>query len=141
MTARPSVCSGPKAARRTDMRSTARAFCLLTAAVAFLVPAPRGTPDTPGTLAPRPGRVRVVGHTLVDGKGPFLGLGVSYFTALRRCKYDRPRLESDLAFLSRQGFRYYRMLSMVGWNPAWDGLEIAPVAFTSRAGKRVEVWP
>ena len=33
------------------------------------------------------------------------------------------------------------MLSMVGWNRAWDGLEIAPVTFTSRAGKRVEAWP
>jgi hypothetical protein len=33
------------------------------------------------------------------------------------------------------------MLSMVGHNRAWDGLEIAPVAFTSREDKRVEAWP
>jgi hypothetical protein len=89
----------------------------------------------------RTGRVRVEGHSLVDRSGPFLGLGVSYFTALWRCRYDRKRLESDLAFLSRQGFNYYRMLSMVGWYPAWAGREIAPVTFTSRAGKHVYAWP
>jgi hypothetical protein len=91
--------------------------------------------------ASRSGRVRVAGHSLVDDEGPFLGLGVSYFTALRRCRHDRKRLESDLAYLSRQGFNYYRMLSMVGWHSAWDGLEIAPVSFTSRSGKKVEAWP
>jgi hypothetical protein len=37
----------------------------------------------------------------MDG-GPFLGLGVPYLTALHRCRHDRKRLESDLAFLSRQ---------------------------------------
>jgi hypothetical protein len=31
-----------------------------------------------------------------DDDGPFLGLGASYFTALWRYMYDRPRLESDL---------------------------------------------
>ncbi len=85
----------------------------------------------------RAGAVRVVDHALVDDGGSFLGLGVSYFTALSRCRNDRARLESDLRFLSEQGFNYYRMLSMV----AWDGLEIAPVTFTNRAGKRVEAWP
>ena len=53
-------------------------------------------------------------HSFADDNGPFLGLGVSYFTALWRCKHDRPRLEKDLAFLAKQGFNYYRMLSMVG---------------------------
>jgi hypothetical protein len=87
------------------------------------------------------GRVRVMGHSLADDSGPFLALGVSYFTALSRCKRDRPRLEQDLAFLAGQGFNYYRMLSMVGYYPAWEGLEIAPVTFTNKAGKPVEVWP
>ncbi len=91
--------------------------------------------------AKRTGPVRVVDHVLSDDGGPFLGLGVSYMTALSRCRHDRPRLESDLAFLSKQGFNYYRMLSMVGWHSAWDGFEIAPVSFTSRAGKRVDAWP
>jgi hypothetical protein len=89
----------------------------------------------------RAGRVRVVGHSLADDGGPFLGLGVSYFPALWRCKHDRQRLQSDLAFLSRQGFNYYRMLSMVGWYGAWSGREIAPVSFTNRDGKRVDAWP
>jgi hypothetical protein len=94
-----------------------------------------------GSVASRTGRVRVVGHSLADDEGPFLGLGASYFSALWRCRNDRPRLEEDLSFLSRQGFNYYRMLSMVGWNPAWNGLEIAPVSFTSRQGKQVQAWP
>ena len=89
----------------------------------------------------RKGPVRVEGNALADDNGPFLGLGASYFTALWRCKHDRPRLEADLAFLSKQGFNYYRMLSMVGHHPAWDGREIAPAAFTRRDGKRVEAWP
>ena len=33
------------------------------------------------------------------------------------------------------------MLSMVGHHPAWEGREIAPVAFTTRDGRRVEAWP
>lgn len=89
----------------------------------------------------RSGLVRVVEHGLQDDGGPFLGLGVSYFPALWRCRNDRPRLEQDLAFLSRQGFNYYRLLSMVGWHPAWSGREIAPVSFTNRAGKLVAAWP
>jgi hypothetical protein len=60
---------------------------------------------------------------------------------LWRCKNDRARLESDFDFLSRHGFNYYRMLSMVGYYPAWDGREIAPVSFANREGKRVEAWP
>ena len=102
--------------------------------------APVKEPAALGQTA-RAGRVRVVDHSLVDDNGPFLGLGVSYFTALWRYHNDRPRLESDLAFLSQQGFNYTRILSMVGWNRAWDGLEIAPVAFTSREGKTVAAWP
>jgi hypothetical protein len=88
----------------------------------------------------RTGLVRVVGHSLADDEGPFLGLGASYFTALWRCKNDRPRLEADLEFLSQQRFNYYRMLSMVGYHPAWDGREIAPVPFVNRENKRVAAW-
>jgi hypothetical protein len=92
---------------------------------------------TPG----RPGRVRIDDHSLVDDDGPFLGLGVSYFTALWRSKHDPARLETDLEYLARQGFNYYRMLSMVGHHPAWDGREIAPVSYTRRDGKRIDAWP
>jgi hypothetical protein len=89
----------------------------------------------------RTGLVRLDAHSLVDDQGPFLGLGISYFTALWRCKHDRRRLEADLAFLSDCGFNYYRMLSMVGHHSAWDGREIAPVTFVNRDDKRLEAWP
>ena len=107
------------------------------------VPASFAAERGPGRAlaAHRTGPVRVDGHALADDGGPFLGLGASYFTALWRCKHDRPRLEADLAFLARQGFNYYRMLSMVGYYPAWEGLEIAPVPFTTRDDRRVEAWP
>src|SRR5687768_6951530 len=85
----------------------------------------------------RTGLVRIDGHSLTDDQGPFLGLGASYFTALWRSKHDRARLEADLEFLSRQGFNYYRMLSMVGHHPAWENRQIAPAPFTDRDGNRV----
>jgi hypothetical protein len=81
--------------------------------------------------------VRLRGRSFCDDHGPFLGLGASYFQALRHAKYDRARLEKNLAILASKGFNYVRILSMVGW----DGLEIAPVRFTNRAGRTVEAWP
>jgi pectate lyase len=80
--------------------------------------------------------VRLNEHSFVDDSGPFLGLGASYFGALRHAKYDRARLNRNLAFLASKGFNYVRVLSMV----SWEGLEIAPVTFTNRAGLRVEAW-
>ncbi len=85
--------------------------------------------------------VRILGRSAVDAAGPFLGLGATYMQALRRCKHDRARLDRDLAFLSRCGFNYVRVLSMVGWNPYWEGSEIAPVAFANREGRAVAAWP
>ncbi len=81
--------------------------------------------------------VRLAGKSLRDNNGAFLGLGASYFQALRRVKYDRERLNSDLALLAEKGFNYVRILSMV----SWDGLEIAPVSFTNSAGHPVQGWP
>jgi hypothetical protein len=80
---------------------------------------------------------RVVEHSFVDDSGPFLGLGASYFQALRHAKYDRARLNSNLALLASKGFNYVRVLSMV----SWEGLEIAPVSFTNRAGRVIQAWP
>jgi hypothetical protein len=82
-------------------------------------------------------RVRVEGKSLRDDGGPFLGLGASYFQALRRCKYDRARLHADLTVLASKGFNYVRILSMVNW----DGLEIAPVSFVNSVGNSVTAWP
>src|SRR6185503_5992565 len=81
--------------------------------------------------------VRVNGKSLRDNSGPFLGLGASYFQALRRAKYDRARLTNDLAVLASKGFNYVRILTMVNW----DGLEIAPVSFVNSAGHAVTGWP
>jgi hypothetical protein len=92
------------------------------------------------TLKRRRGRVRLLNHSLVDDSGPFLGLGASYFSALHRCKYDHERLKADLDFLSRQGFNYIRILSMVGWNEAWEGREIAPISFANRKGEEISAW-
>lgn len=92
-------------------------------------------------ITPPAGVVRLRGHSLEDDRGPFLGLGVSYFQALRRAKFDRARLQSDLAFLAAQRFNYVRVLSMVGGNEAWQGLEIAPVSFKNRRGVAVAAWP
>ena len=81
--------------------------------------------------------VRLQDSSLCDDGGPFLGLGVSYFQALRDAKYDRPRLDHNLSLLASRGFNYVRMFSMV----SWDGLEIAPVAFTNRFRREVSGWP
>jgi MYXO-CTERM domain-containing protein len=96
-------------------------------------------PVDPGQV--RRGLVRVVGNALVDDDGAFLGLGFSYMRALHHAKHNRAQLRADLAFMKARGFQFFRALSMVGWYEAWDGLEIAPVSFTSRAGKHVDAWP
>jgi hypothetical protein len=84
-----------------------------------------------------PNVVRLEGNVLCDNNGPFLGLGASYFQALRQVKYDRDRLKRNLAVLAANGFNYVRILSMVNW----DSLEIAPVSFTNSAGHSVAAWP
>jgi hypothetical protein len=89
---------------------------------------------------PRTGDVSLNSHSLVDDQGEFLGLGASYFQALRRVKYDRARYRSDLDFLARRGFNYVRTLSMVGWYPAWQGREIAPVTFQNQNGQTIQGW-
>ncbi len=90
---------------------------------------------------PGPDLIRLQGSTLADHRGPFLALGVSYFSALRLARSDRARLQADLDFLRARGFRYARILSMVGWNSSWQGLEIAPVSFQSQNGTQVPAWP
>lgn len=90
-----------------------------------------------GTALNPTNRVRLEGTSFRDDSGPFLALGASYFQALHHAKYDRPRLESNLALLATNGFNYVRVLGMV----SWEGLEMAPVAFTNRAGRAVAAWP
>lgn len=92
------------------------------------------------TPSPRPGKVSLNTRALRDDAGEFLGLGVTYFPALRRTKFDRARFRSDLEFLSRRHFNYIRTLSMVGWYPAWKGKEIAPVTFKNKEGQTIRAW-
>lgn len=82
-------------------------------------------------------RVRLQGKSFCDDTGPFLGLGASYFQALRHAKYDRARLQRNLALFAANGFNYVRILSMV----SWEELEIAPVTFTNRARRVIQAWP
>src|ERR1051325_4301867 len=67
--------------------------------------------------------VRLQGKCLSDNTGPFLGLGASYFLALRDAKFERERLTHNLMLLHQNGFNYIRVFCMVGW----PGLEVAPV--------------
>lgn len=94
----------------------------------------------PPLPTPRTGRVALDGRALRDDGGEFLGLGASYFQALRRVKYDRERFRSDLDFLARRGINYIRTLSMVGGNAAWAGKEIAPITFTNDQGQTIQGW-
>lgn len=86
-------------------------------------------------------QVSLSGSALHDNDGSLLGLGATYMQALRRAKFDRPRLHSDLSFLAQNGFNYVRILSMVGWYPFWDGLEISPISFQDQQGNTVAGWP
>jgi hypothetical protein len=95
-----------------------------------------GQPEIRGSLR-QTSLVRLQGNSFCDAAGPFLGLGASYFQALRDAKFDRPLLNHNLALLSSKGFNYVRVLSMV----SWEGLEIAPVIFTNRNGRTVAAWP
>jgi hypothetical protein len=107
-------------------------LAILSACLGIAVGRAAGTDPSRGA-----GRVQLRGSSLCDDAGPFLGLGASYFQALRHARFDRARLDRNLGFLASRGFNYVRILSMVNW----DGLEIAPVTFTNHAGHRVEAWP
>lgn len=81
--------------------------------------------------------VRLSGKSLYDDSGPFLGLGVSYFQALRHAKYDRDRLNRNLALFAAKGFNYVRVLSMV----SWDGLEPNAPFTVFCNGQPNRYWP
>ena len=85
--------------------------------------------------------VRLCDNSLCDDDGAMLGLGATYMQAMYRCKFDRPRFESDLSFLAANGFNYVRILTMVGWYDFWEGFEIAPVSFNTENGLFVPAWP
>ncbi|MHB8970124.1 MAG: glycoside hydrolase family 5 protein [Pirellulaceae bacterium] len=131
---RKTLCGGCDCFRRPRMNTDGyRRVLVLLAGFLTILPVGHAVDaaDSPPNL------VRIKGKSFEDDNGPFLGLGVSYFQALRHAKYDRERLKSNLALFAAQGFNYVRILSMV----SWDELEIAPVTFTNRAGRVVPAWP
>jgi hypothetical protein len=60
------------------------------------------------------GIVRGEGAAFADARGPWLPLGATLFWAPWGYKHDRPRLERELALLSRAGVDYIRVLGQVG---------------------------
>jgi hypothetical protein len=94
--------------------------------------------------APNYGSVRIVGNSMQDNSGPFVGLGFTYMEGLGFCKNDRERFESDLAFMSSRGFNFMRILSEVPgacdwcW---WYGRGIHASNFTCQHGNPGTAWP
>ena len=118
------------------MTSPIRCLCLLVACLISLA-AQAGRAGSQQPDETTSGARLSAGAGLSDKEGPFLGLGVTYFQALRHAKFDQARLEKNLALFAKRGVNYIRVLSMV----SWDELEIAPVSFTNRQGRLVEGWP
>ena len=70
--------------------------------------------------------MRLDARSLADDGGKFNALGASLFYGAWAHKNDRPRLQRNLATLSRNGFDYVRVLGVVGDTKApdsWDGRE------------------
>ena len=77
--------------------------------------------------AQRHGPVRLDDGVLVDDDGPFNALGTTLMWGAWAYKFDRPRLDTNLAAIADAGFDYVRLLGVVGDpdNPDyWDGREI-----------------
>lgn len=74
---------------------------------------------------PPPGPVRAEGHAVADAGGPFNTLGATLFWGGWGYKFDRARLERNLATLSGAGVDYVRVLGSVG-GAGWEDREIDP---------------
>jgi hypothetical protein len=75
----------------------------------------------------RTGRVRLAGNSLQDDTGTFNALGTTMMWAAWAYKFDRAKLERNLAAIAGAGFHYIRALGVVGDydDPDyWDGREI-----------------
>lgn len=75
----------------------------------------------------RTGLVQLDDHSLLDDQGRFNALGATMMWAAWGYKFDRERLEQNLAFLSDHGFHYVRALGVVGnyvEDDFWEGREI-----------------
>lgn len=71
--------------------------------------------------------MRLAGNSLQDDTGTFNALGTTMMWAAWAYKFDRPKLERNLAAIAAAGFHYVRALGVVGDYEApdyWDGREI-----------------
>jgi hypothetical protein len=87
------------------------------------------------TRQQRTGVVRLSGSTFVDDGGAFNAVGASLFWATWGYKYNREKLERNLAAIAEAGFDYIRVLGVVGCSgpglsacgssqaDAWEGKE------------------
>jgi hypothetical protein len=96
---------------------------LLVAFLALLALASPASP--PAERLSHAGVVRVEDGLLVDDGGPFWAVGATYMAAPWFMKFERARLERDLALLATGGVDYIRVLGEVGGEP-WTGREIDP---------------
>ena len=94
----------------------------------------------PAGRLPR-GPVRADRHAVADADGPFNALGATLFWGVWGYKFDRDRLERNLAALSEAGVDYVRVLGSVGgssWSdrqvdPQWPDYDEVVGAFTDLA--------
>ena len=107
------------------------------------------TRDNAQTAA-RPGPVRIEGRAVADATGQFNALGATLFWGAWGYKFERARLERNLATLKAAGIDYVRVLGSVGgasWtdrqtNPGWDDYDAIISGMTNlvydRYGMRVQ---
>jgi hypothetical protein len=98
----------------------------------------------------RPGPVRSEGRAVADAAGPFNALGATLFWGAWGYKFERARLERNLATLSAAGIDYVRVLGSVGgasWadrptDPNWKDYDAIIAGVTDlvydRYGMRVQ---
>jgi hypothetical protein len=100
-----------------------------------------------GAAQPLSGPLRVDGRSYADAAGPRPVYFCSWFPALRIWRDDRAAASRELDAIAAAGWQGIRIFTAVGgWQPFWDGREVAPVTFRKQyeggaPGAVVEGWP
>ena len=84
---------------------------------------------------PPRGPVLARDHAVADEEGPFNALGATLFWGAWGYKFDRSRLERNLAVLSEAGVDYVRVLGSVGGG-TWADQQTDPAVGRLRCGYR-----
>lgn len=93
------------------------------------------------------GPLRADGRAYADASGPRTVFFCSWFPALRIWRDDRAAATRELDVIAAAGWQGIRVFTAVGgWQPYWDGREVAPVTFRKqleggRFGDQVAAWP